>query len=85
MEVQPPLKRCEIGYCELEESHILFENIGLFEVEVVNESPSPKFNSPLTNLEVHILIQVWDIFCEPFSLFKNPYTMLRPSIFSLCG
>jgi hypothetical protein len=45
-----------------------------FEVEVVDESPPPHFNPPLTGPNDPILVQVRDLFSEPFSLFSDPHT-----------
>jgi hypothetical protein len=44
-------------------------------VEVVDEHPPPNFNPPLTEPDAPILVQVREIFSEPFSLFSHPPTM----------
>jgi len=69
--------------------HILFSpwlnhHVGLidYEVEVVDESPPSSFNPPLTNLDTLILIQVRELFSEPFYLFSDPHTMSGPSVSS---
>jgi hypothetical protein len=56
MEVQPPLKWCEVGDQEFEGSYIWFEETGLVEVEVVDEGPPPNFNPPLTDPEAPLLV-----------------------------
>jgi hypothetical protein len=51
-------------------------------VEVVDESPPPNFNPPLTDSDTPILVQVREFFSEPFSLFNDPHTMSGPSVSS---
>jgi hypothetical protein len=62
MKVQPPLKWRDIGDHKFEESHVWFQEVGLVEVEVVDEIPPPKFNPPLTTPEAPVLILIRDIF-----------------------
>jgi hypothetical protein len=50
---------------------------------VVDERPPQNFNPPLTEPNTPILVQVMEIFSEPFSLFTHPLTMLGPSVFSI--
>jgi hypothetical protein len=52
MEAQPPLKWHKIGDHEFKETYLWFEEIGLVEVEVLDEIPPPKFNPPLTNIDL---------------------------------
>jgi hypothetical protein len=79
---QPPLKWCETGDREFEGSYLWFDKTSLVEVEVVDERPPPNFNPPLTDPEAPILVQVKEIFSEPFSLFSSPHTMSVPSVSS---
>jgi hypothetical protein len=82
MEVQPPLRKHNIGDKEFEGSYVWFEETCLVKLEVVGEHPPPNFNPPLTKLDTSLLVQVREIFSEPFSLFSHPPTMLGPSVSS---
>jgi hypothetical protein len=64
--VETPTKRLHICDEEFEGSYFWFDNASLVEVEVVNEIPPPKFNPRLIELGSPLLIQVRDIFGEPF-------------------
>jgi hypothetical protein len=52
------------------------------EVEVVKKSPPPHFNPPLIDPRDPVLIQVRELFSEPFSLFNDPHIMSDPSVLS---
>jgi hypothetical protein len=73
-EQQPP-KKCEISDQESKEYHLWFGETSLVEDEVVDESPPPNYNPPLTNPKEPILVQVRELFRSPFSLFRNPTNM----------
>jgi hypothetical protein len=49
---------------------------------VVDEHPPQNFNPPLTEPDTPLLVQVREIFSEPFSLFSHPPTMSGPSVSS---
>jgi len=51
-------------------------------VEVVYEGTPTNFNPPLTNRDEPLLVQVREIFSDPFYLFSHPPTMLGPSVSS---
>jgi hypothetical protein len=53
------------------------------EVEVVDEIPPTNLNPPLTDPDAPILVQVRELFSEPFSMFNEPYIMLGPSVSSV--
>jgi hypothetical protein len=68
---EPHVKRREISDEEFEGIKLWFDEIGLVEVEVVDEHPPHNFNPPLTKPNTHILVQVREIFSEPFSFFTH--------------
>jgi hypothetical protein len=88
-EVQPLLKRCDTGDKEFQGPQLWFDETGFVEVEVVDEHPPPNFehpppnfNPPLIEPDTPLLVQVREIFSEPFYLFSHPPTMLGPSVSS---
>jgi hypothetical protein len=79
---EPPVKQHEISDEDFEGIELWFDETGLVEVEVVDEHPPQNFNPPLTEPNTPILVQVREIFSEPFSLFTHPPTMSGPSVSS---
>jgi hypothetical protein len=80
--VQPPLKRHKIGDKEFKGFYLWFDDIGLVEVEVVDEGPPTNFNPPLTERDTPILVEAREIFSDPLSFFSHPPTMSGPNVSS---
>jgi len=83
MEEKSPLKHKVVGNREFKELDRRSGESDNIEVEVVDEIPSPNFNPPLNSPNNPILIQIRELFSEPFSLFSDPHIMLGKSVFSV--
>ena len=56
-------------------SLLAYEESDNVEIEVVDESSLPNFNPPLIGPLYPVLLEVREIFFEPFSFFSNPHMM----------